>query len=442
MAFSTARPPPDDDDDDAVYDTVAVAKPVDTVAVAKPDADAKPSSVSLSRRSTPELPSAIGRVDTATPMKGLDAWISDTDGGCVFFMLHTAVSLLFNATYARLVTREHLNMLIDVVLQKKKNDSRHPSNHARHTVEWTRDMIGTDNESYCDEVWIFFLDMMFGKDIVARRKVNDLKELLPSPSSGMGEQCSKVFMTQVTMNNQKDSIYGEAENINETTPVDDLQHMTLFVPEYDCFYDSFYLLQPGSSTLRSYNKLSKKEKKDSRFFRHCESKLTPKRMSGEFAQHTDGQISRSREGSGVGVHRFVKVKRRLKRINRAYELSKRGDPVIDPDEMKQRFLAKVELRLKSAPAAAPAAVPDATDPDAADHEPVATQPMRLPKDVMKKVYVFAAAYLSARPRKGKAKGMAATAATAVRDDDDNDEDFDTEMHDAEPPPRRCVSLIN
>ena len=59
----------------------------------------------------------------------------------------------------------------------------------------------------------------------------------------------------------------------------------------------------------------------------------------------DGQISRRREGDGVGVHRDIKVFRRFKKINRAYEIRKLADPALSAKEMAEKFDQEVKRQL-------------------------------------------------------------------------------------------------
>ena len=119
--------------------------------------------------------------------------------------------------------------------------------------------------------------------------------------------------------------------------------MVLMVPELNQFYDSFYyvdrMLQPKK--FKDYNKANK----IAYVRRHQELELNAKTMTAEFAQHTDGQISRGHEGDGDGVHRHVKVFRRFKKINRAYEIRKLADPALSAKEMAEKFDQEVQRRL-------------------------------------------------------------------------------------------------
>ena len=137
-------------------------------------------------------------------------------------------------------------------------------------------------------------------------------------------------MTQVDLNNQAGSIASEGLDPKQK----DLEHMVLFVPEHNTFFCSFWFINCEAER-RKFQRM-KYQQKRAKFFRHRELEFTPKSMTAEFAQHTDGQISRSATGTGEGVHPAVKIHRRFKKINRAFKIFKRSEPG-DPEEMARRF---------------------------------------------------------------------------------------------------------
>ena len=294
-------------------------------------------------------PAATGSRDSVS-VKGLHDM---DDNVCVMLSLRKSVELLFGAPYAALVTADRLNAMIDLV-HSEMNSNGHG--------EFPREAAGVEGVSFHDNVFKRFLEKMFSKDVVSWEKVRDMKMLLPNTGEKPAS-IEAVYMTQVDLNNQPGSIASEGLDPKDT----DLAHMVLLMPEHNEFFCSFYFINCEAER-RKFQRMKTVQKR-ARFVRHRELEFTPKSMTAEFAQHTDGQISRSVEGTGEGVHPAVTVRRRFKKINRSFKIFKRSEPG-SPEELARRFDAKPTTngRTKTAHPNAPDSVAydDADDADSID----------------------------------------------------------------------------